>query len=159
MAGTDSPQWRETPGVFADHLREAVESLGYFESQAFPALLDLYRQRWSGGTSSTILKKDEVLPLLTEKGRADPRHAQIATYNRAMFNMHRERDGGRDSAWLRLGTDVRFSADVKLVCEEARSKDGTILPIGERWPLPLPECGQEWCPCTWRLVYQRRSKR
>lgn len=158
MSGTESPQWQETPEAFAHHLREAVETLRYFKTEAFSALVDLYRQRWEGGTSSTMLKKDEILPLLTEEGRADPRLAQIATYSRAMFNMYRQRDAGKESVWLKLGTNVRFSASVKMVCDEARAKDGTILPIGERWPLPLPECGQEWCPCSWRLVYASRSK-
>ncbi|QDH35813.1 hypothetical protein [Porphyrobacter sp. YT40] len=145
--------------AFADHLQEAVETLGYFESAAFYDLLECYRQRWDAGTSSTILRKDEVLPLLSAKGRVDPRHAQIATYSRASFNMYREQVPAREQAWSKLGTDARFSASVKMVCDQARSKDGTVVPIEDRWPLPLPECGQEWCPCSWHLVYERRSKR
>lgn len=145
--------------AFADHLREAVDTLEYFEPGAFSDLLECYRQHWDTGTSSTILGNHEVLPLLSAKGRVDPRHSQIATYSRASFNMYRQRDLARELAWSRLGTDVRFSANVKMVCDEARSKHDTVVPIGERWPLPLPQCGQEWCPCSWCLVYQRRSKR
>lgn len=156
---SDTERGSLTIEAFAHHLREAVETLGYFEPDAFSALLECYRQRWCKGTSSTILRKDEVLPFLSAKGLADPRHAQIATYSRATFNMYRESDLGREPVWRKMGTDVRFFANVKLVCDEARLKDGTVVPIDERWPLPLPQCGQEWCPCRWHLVYQRRSKR
>ncbi len=150
---------RGAPEVLAKHLREAVETLGYFDVDALPALLGFYQQRWDYQSSQSMLTKDEVAPLLSDKGRANPRHAQAATFNRATFNVYREADLAKDEVWLRLGTEVRFSASVKLVCNEARSKDGTTVPIGERWPLPLPGCGQEWCPCNWRLVYVRKSKR
>lgn len=158
MSGDDDLQFQRMPEAFANHLREAVETLGYFEFRAFPELLDHYRQRWAEGDSSSMLKQHEVLPLLSAKGRADPRHAQMATYSRAIFNMYRERDVDRVQVWLKLGTKARLSSRATKVCDKARSQDGIIVPIGERWPLPLSECGQEWCPCRWYLVYERRSK-
>lgn len=152
-------QKRGAPEVLAKHLREAVETLGYFDLAAFPALLGYYLQRWDYQSAQSMLTKDEAAPLLSEKGRAHPRHAQLATFNRATFNVYREADLSKVDVWSRLGSDLRFSASVKMVCDDARSKDGTTVPIGDHWPLPLPECGQEWCPCRWHLVYQRRSKR
>jgi len=149
---------RGMPDAFAEHLAEAVRSLGYFELSAIPALVDLYRQRWEGGTSSSILRREEIAPLLSAKGASDPRHAQMATYSRAIFNLWREEDDARERVWLRMGEEVRFTARAKWLCEEARSQDGTVRPIKERWSIPLSGCGQEWCPCRWHLVYERRSK-
>jgi hypothetical protein len=140
------------PEAFADHLAEAVQTLGYFRVAAIPALLDMYAVRWEDGTSYSMLKAQEIAPLLTDKGRSNPRHAQMATFLRASFNLNRQEHDQRERAWSKIASKVRFSARATWLCEDARSLDGTIVERTERWHLPLPDCGQEWCPCRWDFV-------
>jgi hypothetical protein len=137
---------RPMPERFGAHLREAVEALGYYRNEALDQLLAMYRERWPKGLSSTILRTSEIEPLLSEKGLADPRHAQKATLLRAEFNLRREEF---DSNHPDGASGLTFWARAQWICDAARQLDQSEIPLAQKWPLPLPNCHQEWCPCRW----------
>lgn len=143
---------RPFPPAFNRHLREAVETLGYYRRPALPRLAAMYRRAWSKGLSSSMFRIDEIKPLMTEKGLADPYHAQKATFLRAQFNLRREEFDQQEPEWSRLASHVSFAARAQWLCDRARELDGTVAEAASRWSLPLPECGQEWCPCRWDYV-------
>lgn len=137
------------PPAFNRHLREAVETLGYYRRPALPRLSAMYRRAWSRGLSSTMFRLEEVKPLMSEKGLSNPYHAQKATFLRAQFNLRREEFDQTEPEWSRISSRVSLAARAKWLCNRARELDGTVVAAADRWPLPLPECGQEWCPCRW----------
>lgn len=137
------------PERFRSHLREAIETLGYYRIDALDQLLSMYRESWPRGLSSTMFRVGEINPLLSEKGLADPYHAQKATHLRAALNLNREEFDLAEPEWSRFVSRVSFAARAEWLCDEARQRDGTIVQAVERWTLPLNNCGQEWCPCRW----------
>lgn len=134
------------PERFEQHLREAIETLGYYRIDALEQLLAMYREQWPKGLSSTMFREADIQPLLSQKGLSDPRHAQKATTLRAEFNLRREEF---DHQSPEGATRVRFWASARWLCDEARQLDQSIVPMADKWRLPLPDCGQEWCPCRW----------
>lgn len=146
---------RPFPEAFAGHLREAVEALGYYDLSALDQLVAMYRDRWEGGISASMFRRDEVAPLLSEKGHADIDHAQRATFLRAHFNLRREESDATESSWSTFCSQVEFVARAQWLCDEARSLNGTIVSRQERWSIPLSGCRQEWCPCRWDMVPDR----
>ncbi|MFA6219635.1 MAG: hypothetical protein WC692_07620 [Erythrobacter sp.] len=140
------------PDRFEHHLREAIETLGYYRIDALEQLLAMYRDRWPRGLSSSMFRLSEIQPLLSEKGLSDPYHVQKATHLRAYFNLSREQFDDQEPHWSQLTSQVTFAACGQWLCEDARRLNGAVMPAGDRWPLPLPECAQEWCPCRWDLV-------
>lgn len=137
---------RPMPDRFEHHLREAIEVLGYYRIEALEQLLAMYREQWPKGLSSSMFRLGEIQPLLSEKGLFDPDHAQKATTLRAEFNLSRE---AFDRQSPEGATGLRFWARARWLCDEARQLDQSIVPLSEKWPLPLPGCGHEWCPCSW----------
>jgi hypothetical protein len=136
----------EMPERFGHHLAEAIDALGYYRPDALEQLLAMYRAAWPKGLSSTLFRTGDIEPLLTEKGLADPAHAQKATFLRSSFNLDRERfDGQR----LEGATGFRFWARAEWLCDEARQLDQTEVTLSGKWALPMPGCRQEWCPCSW----------
>ncbi|WP_086619218.1 hypothetical protein [Erythrobacter tepidarius] len=134
------------PERFEHHLREANEALGYYRIDALDQLLAMYREQWPKGLSSTMFREAEIRPLLSEKGLSDPRHAQKATSLRAEFNLLREEFDRQNPEGV---SGVRFWASAGRHCDAARQLDQSIVPLAGKWSLPLPDCGQEWCPCNW----------
>jgi hypothetical protein len=96
-----------------------------------------------------MFRLHEIKPLMTDKGLADPYHAQKATFLRAHFNLRREEFDQTEAQWSTFASQVSLAARAKWLCDRARELDGTIVEAADRWPLPLPDCGQEWCPCRW----------
>lgn len=137
-----------------DHLREAVDTLGYYRDDAFASLLALYQARWPKGLSATMFRQVEIAPLLSEKGKADPRHAQKATTLRMLSNLWRQEFNDTEPQWSTYCSSVKFAARAlpEYHCDRALQLNGTVIDRSERWPLPLPDCGKEWCPCRWDQV-------
>ncbi|MDZ4276762.1 MAG: hypothetical protein U0995_12020 [Erythrobacter sp.] len=140
---------RPIPEHFRSHLQEAIETLGYYRMDALDQLLAMYRDQWPRGLSSSMFRIADIQPHLSEKGLADPYHAQKATHLRAIFNLNREEFDDKQPEWSQFASRVTFWARGQWLCEEARQRDQTELLASERWHLPLAECGQEWCPCHW----------
>lgn len=140
---------RDMPERFGFHLAEAIEALGYYRINALDQLLAMYRQQWPRGLSSTMFRVSDIRHLMSEKGLADPYHAQKATHLRAQFNLRREEFDQAEPEWSRFASRVSFAARAMWLCDRARELDGTVAAAADRWSLPLPECGQEWCPCRW----------
>jgi hypothetical protein len=140
---------RPMPERFRSHLREAIETLGYYRIDALDQLLAMYRNRWPSGLSSTMFRVGEIKTFLSEKGLADPYHAQKATHLRAVFNLNREEFADKEPEWSQFASRVIFWARGQWLCEQARKRDQSDVSASERWHLPLPNCGQEWCPCHW----------
>lgn len=44
---------------------------------------------------------------------------------------------------------VRFRASAKECCAEARLLDGIVVHREDRFPLTLPDCDADYCPCRW----------
>lgn len=137
---------REMPQRFRYHLREAIETLGYFRIDALEQLLAMYREQWPRGLSATMFRVSDIQHMMSEKGLADPDHAQKATHLRAYFNLRREEFDRQTPEGV---TRVRFWASAGQLCDAARQLDQSIVAVSEQWPSPLPDCGQEWCPCNW----------
>jgi len=144
---------RQMPEQFRVHLREAIETLGYYRIDALDQLLEMYREHWPRGLSSSMFRVAEIQSLLSEKGLTDPYHAQKTTHLRAVFNLNREEFDAKlpDGA-----TGLTFWARAKCLCEEAKQRDQSQIPMSEKWLLPLPGCGQEWCPCHWTAMFDLR---
>lgn len=140
------------PEGFAKHLREAVSSLGYYHDQALDELETMYRDRWRDGISATMLNREEVMPLLSDKGQRDIIHAQKATFLRATFNLRREEFDATEPQWSSFCSRVQFNASALLLCDRARSLNGIIVDRAQRWSLPMAGCDEEWCPCRWDHV-------
>lgn len=141
---------RPMPDSFRAHLREAIDTLGYYRADSLDQLLALYRERWPQGLSSTMFRTREIEPLFSEKGLADPYHAQKATTLRAHFNLNREEF---DAKLPESATGLMFWARSQWLCDEARQRDQSEVRLSEKWSLPLPGCGQEWCPCHWTSTF------
>ena len=140
------------PERFGYHLFEAVETLAYYRIDALDLLLDMYRAAWPKGLSATMFRDADIRPLLSEKGLPDPHHAQKATYLRATFSLRREEFQADERHWSGYTKRVSFAARSQWLCDRARALDGSIVEAGERWALPFPDCGQDWCPCRWDVV-------
>lgn len=144
----DNPQGA-VPEAFVRHLAEAVLMLGYYRPEAIEDLAAMYSSRWDRGTSSTMFRRSEVEPLLSEKGLADVLHAQKATYLRAIFNYRRDEFHTKEPQWSTFCSRVQLFARAQWLCDQARELDQTVVNREDRWPLPLANCAQEWCPCYW----------
>ncbi len=140
----------EMPESFSIHLREAIETLGYFRLDALEQLLALYREQWPRGLSSNMFRLADIQHLMAEQGLAEPHHAQKATFLRAHFNLSRKEF---DSKQPDSATGLIFWARGQWLCDEARPLDQSKVAMSEKWPLPLPSCRQEWCPCTWTCSF------
>lgn len=136
---------RPMPERFRSHLREAIETLGYYRIDALDQLLSMYRERWPGGLSSRMFRTRDIEHMLTEKGLADPDHAQAATMLRATFNLDREEFDLKEIDGV---TGLLFWT-VEISCPEARQRHQMLIHPSQKWSLPLPGCRKEWCPCTW----------
>ncbi|MCX9146575.1 hypothetical protein [Erythrobacter sp. WG] len=136
----------QMPDRFRLHLAEAIRSLGYFRMDALDQLLEMYREQWPRGLSSTMFRSSDIGPLLSDKGAADPDHAQKATTNRAHFNLRREEF---DLKEIHGATGLMFWAPRGCVCSQASERDGAKVNLSGKWSLPLPGCNREWCPCNW----------
>lgn len=141
---------RPMPDSFSTHLREAIEALGYYRIDALDQLLVLYQEQWPRGLSSTMFRISDIRHMMSEKGLADPYHAQKATHLRANFNLRREEF---DAELPESATGLIFWARAKWLCEEAGQRNQTEIPVSDKWQLPLPGCGQEWCPCHWTATF------
>lgn len=141
---------RDMPEGFRFHLAEAIETLGYYRIDALDQLLAMYRQQWPRGLSSTMFRISDIQHMMSDKGLADPSHAQKATHLRAHFNLQREEF---DANVPESATGLLFWARGEWLCEEARQRDQAEIPASEKWLLPLPGCGQEWCPCHWTAAF------
>lgn len=140
----------EMPERFRHQLTEAIDALGYYRTDALEQLLGMYRQHWPRGLSSTMFRLADIEHLLSEKGLADPHHAQAATTLRAEGNQRREEF---DAKHVNGATGAIFCAPRNCVCDEAQRLDQSKVGRSGRWSLPLPSCRQEWCPCSWVLVF------
>lgn len=141
---------RSMPEGFRAHLQEAIGALGYYRTDALDQLLEMYRDRWPRGLSSTMFRVSEIQHLMSEKGLVDPDHAQKATHLRAYFNLTREEFDGMQPE---SATGLIFWARAKWLCDEARQRDQSEIPISQKWHLPLAGCSQEWCPCHWTCTF------
>lgn len=153
-------------------VREAVETLGYFRIDALEEVTALFArtrpaaakgvfwerseelsdaEKIAAGRSTTGRMPRQLWRILSEKGRADPRHATKATGLRIIFNLYRERDRLDEPIRAGFCDSAQFLGVVEATCEPARRLKGLVVPIAERCPLPLPECRAEWCACNWLL--------
>lgn len=156
------------------HLREAVETLGYFRADRTAELADIFQRLWPTGLSSTVLfyndlepmsaeEKDAVgaprtripkvlWPLFSEKGRLAPVHGGKATTLRMIFNLRRAEGDQQEVYWGEFCSFVSFAARGEHICDRARGLDGVVTARQDRWALPLADCQQEWCCCRWDHV-------
>lgn len=90
-------------------------------------------------------------PMLTEKGLRDPRHAAEATTRRVIFNLQRSKFDREEVIWQAYSNLVQFvaRAQPQYHCAQALSMNGSVVARQKRWPVPLPGCAKEWCPCRW----------
>jgi hypothetical protein len=141
---------RPMPDGFRGHLREAIETLGYYRIDALDQLLTMYANEWPKGLSSTMFRECDIAHLLSDKGLSDPAHAQKATTNRAHFNSMRDEFDQQDISGV---TGLMFWAPKNCVCGEAGERDGAKINLSDKWSLPLPGCDQEWCACSWAWCF------
>ncbi len=167
---------REAPPELDQLVHEAIQALGYFRADRADELAALYRQLWPRGTSDTMLiyndlddmseqeKRDAglgrgrmpraVWQLLTDKGKRDPRHAAKATGLRLYFRLRLMQFDADEVFWSTMSSKVQFMARAQpeYHCPRSLELAGLVLPRQARFPLPLPDCAKEWCPCRWVWV-------
>lgn len=154
-------------------VRLAVEELGYFRPECANELAGLFEQLWPSGVSATMLIYNDLedmtdeekiaagltkrrLPRalwlsLSAKGRVDPHHSATVLARRIIFCVQRNRFDRDEPSWSTFCTRVRFAARAKPehLCARSQELAGLVLIREERFPLPLPGCDKEWCPCRW----------
>lgn len=165
--------FREAPAELDAHVREAVLALGYFEYARVGELIAVFRALWPRGCSSQTLIYNDFEPmnpeekaavgaprhrvprvvwdLLTEKGRRDVMHAVKTTTLRVKTNLQRAEEAAQDEVRSTIIKEVVFSTPALpcFHCPASRRHVGTVVLLRDRFPLPLPDCDKEWCPCTW----------
>ncbi|MEO0642493.1 MAG: hypothetical protein AAFY47_03630 [Pseudomonadota bacterium] len=140
---------RQMPAEFRGRLLEAVCRLGYFKIGEFERLLDHYIRAWPEGVSGSLIRTDDILPLLTEKGSKAPYHAQKVTFARAFMNLRRQEWEGKQELLATFSSQVQFAARGEHVCDMAEEIDGQVVERSRRIRIPLENCGAEYCGCRW----------
>lgn len=154
-------------------VREAVETLGYFRYEAIDDVIDMYERTRRSGLRAIFWERTEEIsddekaaigwPIrasmprrlwdaLSDKGRADPARATIATGHRIRFALYRERDRIGDAIMLPLCSRAQLFGVGELTCDQARPFDKMIVASDRRFTLPLETCDREWCACNWVLL-------
>lgn len=153
-------------------VREAVDTLGYFRPEFLDEVAAVFARTEGAGAASIFWERTEELSdaekiaagrsakarmprqlwrILSDKGRADPRHATMATGLRIVFNLYRERDRLDEPTRAKFCDRAKFMGAVDATCASARHFEGLVLAIGDRFAFPLADCDAEWCACNWLL--------
>jgi hypothetical protein len=141
---------REVPASLDEIVAEAVLALGYFRVDSISPLTKLFEGLWPQGVSGQMLlsQREAANELLSEKGIENPRHAAIATATRIIFNVRRAENRPFPDFIKR----VELRGMTEYSCSAIRQYDGVVVPIADRFELPLPDCCAEWCACRWDFV-------
>lgn len=154
-------------------VRDAVQALGYFRPDAADELAAIFTRLWPRGISATMLLYNdledlspvekagaglgkgrmprELWNLLSEVGRAKPHYAVRTITSRVISTVQRARFDRDEATWSSYSSRVQFIARAtpELHCDRARELNGSIMARQDRFPLPMPDCDREWCPCRW----------
>jgi hypothetical protein len=134
-------------------VEEAISSLGYFIPDAAPALASMIERKWGWGAKMLFGIREEWLPLLTDKGRADPYHAAKATCLRVTCNHRRDHFLTNPAGCDKAEWEVSISAIPEFVCSIMKGHHCSTFPWDGLPLLPQPGCDKEWCICTYTLSF------
>ncbi|MFZ5749055.1 MAG: hypothetical protein ACOY45_15530 [Pseudomonadota bacterium] len=150
--------FREAPLEVGPAVRDTVSALDYVRADCAEQLIELFKELWPKGISALMLSGRDVRPrffsMLSDTGASAPYDAARIVALRVISSVRRAEFDRDEPKWSDFSSKVRFRANGKseYYCRDAIALDGMMFSRDKRFPVPLPSCDRQWCPCRWDLV-------